>query len=252
MKVAILQTSDGESKYTDLMKITGEINELYCKHYNYDYIPHYGVTRGFAPWHSVFNRLFLLPDMIKEGKYDWIIYLDADAYMCDFDRSLEDIISEYTDKAMIAAGQGPHDAVDKASINAGVLIINARHELSLKLFETCRDKFMSVPDDVLKTKIEPWSPGLVSDQALIIHELRQSNTMESVKRFTGDEIELINYGYSEDSYISQCLGKRPKKRKKSDIEPHGDHLTSIESRIEWVKKRRIQVFNRAGIDHDYT
>ncbi len=252
MKVAILQTSDGESGYTELMRVTGEINELYCKRYNYDYVPHHGVVRGFAPWHSTFNRLFLLPDMIKESKYDWIIYLDADAYMCDLNRSLDDIIDGYTDKAMLVAGQGAHDEVSKFGINAGVLIVNTRHKLSLKLFETCRDKFMSVPDDVLKTKIEPWAPGLISDQALIIGQLKQLDAMSDVKRFTGENLDLINYAYSENSYISQCLGQRPKKRKKSDIEPHGDHLTTVESRIEWVKKRRAEIFNRAGIEHDHT
>mgnify|MGYP001192388926 CR=1 FL=1 len=229
MKIVILQTSDGVSEYTKMHNFTKDINTKYCDLYGYNYVEHVGVIRGPAPWFATYNRLFLLPDMIGGNEYDWIVYLDADAVMSDFTRSLEEFIGSDTDKVIISSGDG-------VCPQAGVMIINANHDKSFKLFSDARDAFLQIPENELDNYIEPWCAGIPNDQRLIHNAAKKILTPDDVLLYNGKSKRVINAGYVHGvSFISQALTQR----RKSKNDKHcniGPGFNTVQGRIAAINK----------------
>lgn len=234
MKVAILQTCDGSSDYVKIYNVTKDTNKRYCDKYGYDHVEHIGVIRGPAPWFATYNRLFLLPEMLIKGEYDWIIYLDADSVMSDFSKSLQEFIGSDTDKAIISSGNG-------VCPQAGVMIINVKHNKPLKLFSAARDMFLKIPEEKLNNYIEPWAKGIPNDQVLIHEAAREILSEEDVLLYNGESKTVINSHYVPGvSYISQALTKR-RKTANEKHSSYGPGHNTIQDRIDMINRWKKQI-----------
>ena len=65
-----------------------------------------GVRRGRSPWMSVFNRIFMLADLLRQNYDDWVIYLDADAFPIDMGFDLPAYLCRNSKWSLIATEGG--------------------------------------------------------------------------------------------------------------------------------------------------
>ena len=79
-EVRMIQTSDPD-KYKPIITASSKFNKKYCEKHNISYSSYLGIKRGCYPHHSIFNRVYLLKEMLDEGFDGWVIYMDADAFV---------------------------------------------------------------------------------------------------------------------------------------------------------------------------
>jgi hypothetical protein len=187
-KILILQTCDDKSKYNQMLDITSEINKKYCDQHGYSYAEFRGIKRGVHPWHATFNRIYLIREiMVNHPKYEWVMYIDADAMVVDFNRTIEDVIADANaqDKVIIIDGYGlEHENI---KINAGIFLFNMKHESSMNLIELWRHscEIMINSDDLERYKEHsiPTTRFLLDDQfalMLIFNMLTMSERFSRV------------------------------------------------------------------------
>jgi hypothetical protein len=167
--VIILQTADGGA-YADMLAVGRRANEAYALKHGLAYQCFVGIKRGYFPWHAVFNRIFLIRELILVDFRGWVFYLDADAYVHYMDFDLLSYLKRHVDKAMIAGPGGlggePWD------INDGVFFINLGHDDARRLIEDWYDDFMSTSDEELRNA--PRWQDVPSDQPRL-HRILQRN-----------------------------------------------------------------------------
>lgn len=104
--------------YDDNIKDYGDINyninKKYCEKYNLDII--FSNEKKYENRHSAWERLPLLLENIE--KYDYLIWIDADAFFYNDANNIFDIISKNMDKQFIFSND-----IGNNNINTGVFII---------------------------------------------------------------------------------------------------------------------------------
>lgn len=170
LKITFVQTSDS-AHYAAMLEQTSRTVKAYCDRYDFRYESYLGIKRGYHPWQAAFNRIYMISDLLVEGDADWVIYLDADAYIADFRFDIRPYLSNMSDKVAAAAPSGASDA--PWDINSGVIALNARHPSATRLIELWKTEYERVPDEVLRQASE-WYVGMHGDQALL-HNVLQTN-----------------------------------------------------------------------------
>jgi hypothetical protein len=167
--VIMLQTADGGA-YADMLAVGRRANEAYARKHSLAYKCFIGIKRGYFPWHAVFNRIFLIRELILANFRGWVFYVDADAYVHYMDFDLLRYLNRHIDKAMIAGPGGlggePWD------INDGVFLINLDHADARRLIEDWYDDFMSTSDEDLRNA--PRWQDVPSDQPRLHRILRDN------------------------------------------------------------------------------
>ena len=161
MRIVLVQTCDATSGYKGLMDVTRKVNEEYCEKWGYEYRAFVGMKRGFHPWHATFNRIYLMEEALKAsasgGGADWVVYLDADAYVHNLETRLEEIIFEddnATKAFIFCTGGGPLPS----DINAGVFFMNAKSPFAAPVISLWKTYYESIlTDDILFRAPVPWS-----------------------------------------------------------------------------------------------
>lgn len=107
---------------------TSTVNKAYCDHNNYDFHKikgdlHASATDKAPPW----SKLGYLRDVIATKKYDYVVWIDADAFFCNKDMKIETWISHAGDKDLIVgrdAGYNLSTFIDggRTGVNTGVMI----------------------------------------------------------------------------------------------------------------------------------
>ena len=111
-KIGIVMWYDENIKeYAD---ITSKINTLYCKHYNIDFITSHEKT--YTDRKTNWERLPLLLKNLKN--YDYLIWIDADAFFYKDAPNINDIINKYKDFDFIFSKD-----INNTSINTGIFIV---------------------------------------------------------------------------------------------------------------------------------
>ena len=111
-KIGIVMWYDENIKeYAD---ITSKINTMYCKKYNIDFITSHEKTYTDRKPH--WERLPLLLKNLK--KYDYVIWIDADAFFYKDSPNITNIIKKYKDFDFIFSKD-----INKTSINTGIFIV---------------------------------------------------------------------------------------------------------------------------------
>ena len=119
MKIGVLMFYDNAIKeYGD---INYKINKLYCEKYNLDLI--LSNKKVYKNRHSVWERLPLILEHIKN--YDYLIWIDADAFFYIESNNITDVIKNNLDKNFIFSKD-----IGNNNINTGFFIVkNSKYSI---------------------------------------------------------------------------------------------------------------------------
>lgn len=92
-EIILLQTADA-LKYKDILQISKYCNQQYAKENDIRYQSFMGIKKGYHPHHAMFNRIYLLDEMVKNGYKGWVFYLDADGIIIDKNFKLKQKLSQ--------------------------------------------------------------------------------------------------------------------------------------------------------------
>jgi hypothetical protein len=146
---------------------------FYTQRQGLTYQSYLGIRRGVHAWQATFNRIPILHEMVQSGEVDWVFYLDADAYVVDFEFDLSSYLAARMEVALIAAAGS---VGGKWDINAGIFFLNLRHPAGRRLVESWHARFMDqVSDDMLRAGAAPWS--FENDQDLLHAVLKTDSAL---------------------------------------------------------------------------
>lgn len=186
MELTFIQSSDSV-RYAEMLAHTSRTVQAYCDRHNHHYGSFIGIKRGYHPWQAAFNRLFMLEEIVERADCDWVIYLDADAYIANLDFDLADYLLDFSDKTAAAA---PSGASNQAwDVNSGVIAVNVRDPLARTFVRLWKAEFDAISDEVLAAA-EDWYIGMHGDQGLLHQVLQANDTI--LTRFGKLDPVLIN------------------------------------------------------------
>lgn len=166
MQLVFLQTSDADA-YAEMMASSSRTVRAFCRRTGFAYESYIGIKRGYWNWQTTFNRFYLLAEQLERGRYDWAVYLDADAYIADLGFDFRAYLEPHAERAGILASSGA--SIAPWDINAGVLLLNLRHPIAAALIEDGKARYDAVPDEMLRESREWFNPN---DQDMIHDFLR--------------------------------------------------------------------------------
>ena len=190
--ILIIQTCDGVV-YKPLLDLSQEINNKYAIKHGYGYFRYDGVKKPFNkdPSLSTFNRIYLLLDTLNEDKYEWVLYLDADAIVYDINKNLDEFII-HKNKAIVACRGGTDNPANFWDINIGVCLYNLKHPKMPYILENWKNMFEFYGKNISNT-VDNWekSQQKLDDQNMLHIILKKDNTLCHV--YYGEENEKMNY-----------------------------------------------------------
>jgi hypothetical protein len=197
-KCILLQTSDAQSDYSNLIDILKPLHLDYCKRFGWTYICNKGVVYGNLPHHSIFNRSFLIQNILEDNLYNenhWLLFLDADAYIKNETKDWNQDLDQWTGYLIVACSKG-YDTPpeDYYKINNGVFFVNLRHPLAKKFFKDYTTKIQNqYPLDKLKN-IKSWGKkNYISDQSIMYEVLKSPEYKGHILMMTGQNHNYFNY-----------------------------------------------------------
>lgn len=196
MHLIIIQTSDAFNYYR-MLRATSRTAIEYCRRHNHAYECFIGVKRGYYPAQATFNRIFMLEDLINRGHRDWVLYMDADAYIYDLDFDLNAYLSDKLDRSAILATI-PGETIPW-HINAGVFFLNLGHSHAIELCHEWRRRFMKVPDERLKNLVSVWDHE--NDQMMLYEALDQDPAIREPVYFEDATV----FNHHEGRFVRQFL-----------------------------------------------
>lgn len=120
-KILILSSYDDKYKNAGLGEIAYSKNKEYADKHGYDF----RCSHDTFKTHYFFHKFHLIKELLKD--YDYIFWIDADAYFVNYDKKIEDFITD-PEKLFIVA-------IDQEYLNTGVFIIK-NHEISDRILDT--------------------------------------------------------------------------------------------------------------------
>ena len=181
--------------YDDNIKSYGEINyninKLYCEKYNFDII--LSKEKKYTNRHSAWERLPLLLENIS--KYDYLIWIDADAFFYNDSNNIEDIINKNRNINFIFSKD-----IGNNNINTGIFIVK-NSEYSIKFLTKWVDEELY--------RINPY-PGWW-DQGLLIYMFKQ-NILDIENNSIQYDYGLLQHFFNNDklentTYIYHLAGR---------------------------------------------
>ena len=142
-------TKRSNNSYATLLNISSRINQLYAQQYQYDYVllrgivfrntfseSSYTATQKIPSSRATYNKVYILQKAI-EWKYDYLLLLDSDAMIYDFNRDITPSILP-PQKLLVAhqvtVGHNKNNRDGNSqneyyNINIGVTLWNIRHAM---------------------------------------------------------------------------------------------------------------------------
>lgn len=80
--IIVIQTSDS-ARYYPMLLASGQLNRKYCDIDGLQYQAFIGNKKSKHPHHAMYNRIFMLYELIMHNFPGWVIYLDSDAFFFD-------------------------------------------------------------------------------------------------------------------------------------------------------------------------
>lgn len=194
--MVVFQTADA-FRYAPMLAATAPTALELCRRNRLLYESFTGVKRGFFSWHACYNRIILFKELLDRGFSGWGVYLDADAYVHDFDFDVRGYLAGKRDHAAIFATSGVTG--EGWDINTGVTMINVAHPLGRSLIDRWLELFRNIPDAWLRVT-DRWEDG-ADDQALM-HQILQHDR-PIVDAVFVESMDLINSRYA--TFIRQHL-----------------------------------------------
>lgn len=149
-RVLIAQYSSGQGDpYDRLLNMTQPTNERYAARWGYDYFALRGPPDGLAEVmrranvtvsgsRATYFKVLILDSRIRQGVYDVLVLMDADAILYDFDRDIVELIPP--DKLLVAHKVCRNDSDSTSMINIGVTVWNLRHPLANEVARQWKEK----------------------------------------------------------------------------------------------------------------
>jgi hypothetical protein len=195
MKICVLMFFDENIK--EYAEINYKINKLYCEKYGFDII--FENNRHYTNRHPAWERLPLILNNITN--YDYVIWIDADAFFYVDSPNIVNLIEKYKDKNIIFSNDKP----GSNNINTGVLIIkNCEYNVNFI-------KFWAYDKHYYDNNKYPfwWDQGVL----ITLYNKNISNIKNN--SIVLDFGILQSFDTNEDSarpFILHCAGKSSKKR----------------------------------------
>lgn len=112
-KIAFLTLEDRDEEYIDYHNRN---TKKYCDKWGYEYIHIKKNETNISPY---WYKIFLVFDLIKSNKYDYVFWMDSDTIINNFNIDLgEHILNKYTSDIFVASDNIRYDVV-----NAGLFVI---------------------------------------------------------------------------------------------------------------------------------
>ena len=127
--------SGSDVLYGTLLNLTSRVNIAYAKKYSFDYVSLHGIAyqtifdttiRIPKPSRATYSKV-LLVQAAMQLKYDYLLILDSDAMMYDFDRDVSLLIPDH--KMVMAHQVHDFDKKQYYNINVGVILFNLHHPM---------------------------------------------------------------------------------------------------------------------------
>lgn len=144
----------GYDEYAEMLKMTAPVNKAYARKWNQDLVVLQGtayirpIDKNCTPpgRRVTLNKIaLLLRAFERKDQYDQFLLLDTDALMYDLDTDVTTLLS---DEDMVAAERvKTHDVNRTWNINAGVMLWNLHHPLSLKVIRTWKRLALRTVDE---------------------------------------------------------------------------------------------------------
>lgn len=93
MRVAIVSGQYPPQKYSEITRI---ITRDYARKHGYDFyyyqepVP---IETGSGPWSIYYTKIAYLLEVMKHEKHDVVVWFDADVFICEVNRPLEQVIN---------------------------------------------------------------------------------------------------------------------------------------------------------------
>jgi hypothetical protein len=222
--VRFVQTSD-QVNYRALFDLTSRTVAEYCGRHGYEYESFLGICRGYYPWQATYNRISLLKRTAASGFRGWVCYMDADAFVADFEFELAGYLKDKREIAFIATTDRPCEP-DRPFwlINAGVFLINLAHPIGQEIIDEWVKRFDAITDQQLMDAVE-WTQ-LPNDQDLLQGLLHDLPEVEKNIMTLRGEAALLNY--IDGLFIRQFLRR-------------GDN---VQTRIDLIRAETDRVLGR--------
>lgn len=134
VKYKILFLTFDNRNNENFVKIHNENIKSYCDKYNYEY-KYYSECNKNIYW----CKIYLMLDELKTNKYDYIIWLDSDTIINNFNIDINTIVNMYTDDIFISY-QNDFNWYTNKTLNAGIFIIK-NSLIGIQFLEDCINTF---------------------------------------------------------------------------------------------------------------
>lgn len=206
-ELLILQTCDREN-YVPMLQHTSLTVLEYVKRHGVNYEIFIGLKKGVWPWHAIFNRIYKLNEYIESGYKDWVLYMDADAYICDMDFDLLSYLSDKKKYAFVLAQAETKS--DYWNINDGIFFANLGHPVCVNVIQRWK-KFYDYmyKDDDYVIAVE-WDM-IINDQTSF-HDIIKYDLYKSYLCVDGTS-DVFNSGHAKvirqvirENRLDNCVG----------------------------------------------
>lgn len=164
-------------------KQSEEINKKYCEKFDIDYFSQTNIeiiNQGIDGRSVCWYKIRLLIDLLKENKYEYVMFMDADAVFVREDFNIIDIIEKHKEFNLICSGDFGPDIV-----NSGVMIFK-NCEWSIDFLERVWDSGNYISRG--KYKREIWHEQTIISAFMIINKEDSDKT----KILSHDDDNSIN------------------------------------------------------------
>lgn len=208
-RLLILQTSDGASRYSKMLDATMGVQMAYANLWGHSYLRWDGIARGDSAWLATYNRIYLLHELYRRGKYQWVLFMDPDAVFVDPSQGVEQFLD---DSYAVVGCRGGLDRAKIWDINIGVAFFNLQHPDFGGLIREWLWRIKWVPDTRLrKGKSDTYVTGEKGmgfpDDQQMFHEIvkRHPRKKTLVKRYFDIEEEKLLFNYQHGKIIAHLI-----------------------------------------------
>lgn len=186
-RIAVCSLAFGED-YVKLVEKGEKGREMYCSRLGYDYRTDKDVYDPKRPY--AWSKVKLVLKCLSEMKYDYVVWIDADTHIIDFDKRLESIVEKHLQSDR---NRDILIASDWQKINSGVFFVrttewayrfftelyeqteflthsNWEQEAMISMLDKdilgCKEKFMILPD-YLQSEFNSYNTGYKAGDFLV-------------------------------------------------------------------------------------
>ena len=190
MNIIILQSCDDE-QYIDMFDVSNQTVQKFCVRHGIPTEAYIGVKRGYKPWHAMYNRIVMIKNLLDSGYRGWILWLDADAFIRDFDFDLKNYLGKNEEKSLIIVNSGA--SPEKWDVNDGVFMLNLGRHFGRLVALSWYLQFMSITDEQLRNS-ENWH-SVPDDQVMLQWHLKKQSNLDA-------EIHYEDWSFMNSTFAS--------------------------------------------------